>query len=172
MWGGAHTWYLAREGFDVYAFDGSKSAVDKVRKRLEVESLCADLNVLDGTEIDYPDKMFDAVVDNVTICANKMMYIREMYSRIFNCLKDKGKLLTVVFSTETTGFGTGEELEYHTFRDITEGNLSGRGIEHFFGKEEIVGLLDEIGFKGLNIDEMRYTDNGNVVSQYIIIAEK
>lgn len=33
---GAHTWYLAREGFDVYAFDGSKSAVDKAEKYLEV----------------------------------------------------------------------------------------------------------------------------------------
>lgn len=29
---GAHTWNLAREGFDEYAFDGSKSAMDKAEK--------------------------------------------------------------------------------------------------------------------------------------------
>ncbi len=38
---GAHTWYLAREGFDVYAFDGSKSAVAKAAQRLEKEHLKA-----------------------------------------------------------------------------------------------------------------------------------
>lgn len=27
--GGSHTWYLAREGFDTYAFDGSQSAIQK-----------------------------------------------------------------------------------------------------------------------------------------------
>ena len=31
---GSNTWYLAREGFDVYAFDGSVSAVNKVEKLL------------------------------------------------------------------------------------------------------------------------------------------
>ena len=29
---GAHTWYLAREGFDTYAFDGSSSAIKKPKK--------------------------------------------------------------------------------------------------------------------------------------------
>ena len=33
--GGSHTWYLAREGFDTYGFDGSKSAVNKVEARLK-----------------------------------------------------------------------------------------------------------------------------------------
>ena len=37
--GGSHTWYLAREGFDVYAFDGSQSAVKNVKVRLEQEGL-------------------------------------------------------------------------------------------------------------------------------------
>ena len=36
---GRHTWYLAREGFDTYAFDGSKSAIERVRSRLESDGL-------------------------------------------------------------------------------------------------------------------------------------
>ena len=51
--GGSHTWYLAREGFDVYAFDGSKSAVRKVGERLGQEGLAADLRVRDALELDY-----------------------------------------------------------------------------------------------------------------------
>ncbi len=34
---GANTWYLAREGFDVYAFDGSESAINRARFFLESE---------------------------------------------------------------------------------------------------------------------------------------
>ncbi len=170
--GGAHTWYLAKEGFDVYAFDGSKSAVEKVAKRLEEESLQAKLKVLDGAEIDYPDDFFDAVVDNVTIYANEIIYIKEMYGRVYKSLKHGGKLLTVVFSTETTGYGSGEKLEHNTYRDITEGNLAGRAIVHFFDKNEIVELLKMTGFKSIHIDKMEYTDNGNTVSQYIVTAEK
>ena len=32
---GAHTWYLAREGFDAYAFDGSESAIRRAKKDLQ-----------------------------------------------------------------------------------------------------------------------------------------
>ena len=35
---GSNTWYLAKEGFDVYAFDGSVSAVEKTKKRLKEEN--------------------------------------------------------------------------------------------------------------------------------------
>ncbi len=170
--GGAHTWYLAKEGFDVYAFDGSKSAVEKVKKRLDSESLKADLRVLDGTEIDYDSNFFDAVVDNVTICANEIVHINEMYRKIYDCLKDGGKLLTIAFTPETIGYGMGEMLEHHTYRDITVGNLAGRGIVHFFDKEELGTLLEDIGYRNIRYDHMRYTDNGNVVSQVIVYAEK
>ena len=50
--GGSHTWYLAKEKFDTYAFDGSKSAVKKVKNRLDQENLHADLRVSDALELD------------------------------------------------------------------------------------------------------------------------
>ena len=65
--GGSHTWYLAREGFDTYAFDGSKSAVNKVEARLKEEKLQADLRVRDALELDYGDNFFDCIIDNATI---------------------------------------------------------------------------------------------------------
>ena len=40
---GANTWYLAREGFDTYAFDGSENAVLKCSERLKNEGLTADI---------------------------------------------------------------------------------------------------------------------------------
>ena len=65
--GGSHTWYLSKEGFDVYAFDGSESAVARVNNRLEKEGLKADLRVRDALELDYEDDFFDCVIDSVSI---------------------------------------------------------------------------------------------------------
>ena len=65
--GGSHTWYLAREGFDTYGFDGSKSAVNKVETRLKEEKLQADLRVRDALELDYENDFFDCVIDNATV---------------------------------------------------------------------------------------------------------
>lgn len=36
---GANTWFLARERFDVYAFDGSESAIRKAKKYLENKAI-------------------------------------------------------------------------------------------------------------------------------------
>lgn len=87
---GAHTWYMAREGFDVYAFDGSKSAVERAEKRLEREHLRAEFKVLDALKVDYPDEFFDAVVDNVCVYGNLLENIKCMYENIYRMLKPQG----------------------------------------------------------------------------------
>lgn len=75
---GAHTWYLAREGFDVYAFDGSKSAVEKAKKYLAADGYeKVHFDVMDGAEIQYEKNFFDCVVDSVCIYANTTQNIKK-----------------------------------------------------------------------------------------------
>ncbi len=100
--------------------------MDKVKQLLEKERLSACLKVMDALELDYKDNFFDCIIDNATIYANKYRNIKLMYSKIFKILKEGGRLLTVNFSTNTTGYGTGKELEKNTFCDITSGRLEGR----------------------------------------------
>ena len=170
--GGSHTWYLAREGFDVYAFDGSQSAVKKVKVRLEQEGLSADLRVRDALELDYREGFFDCVIDSATICANKLQNITGMYQKVYELLKRGGKLFSISFTAGTTGYGMGRELERNTFCDITEGSLGGRGIAHFYEEGELEKLLGEIGFRNVVVDTMRFTDRGNVVEQILVQGEK
>lgn len=87
---GANTWFLAREGFDVYAFDGSKSAIGRVKTLLSKDNLTANLKVCDAIEMDYPNDYFDFAIDNFSICCNKMECIEDIYKRIFNILKIGG----------------------------------------------------------------------------------
>lgn len=170
--GGSNTWYFAREGFDTYAFDGSESAVKNAEKLLLSDGLRADFRVMDALKVDYEDSFFDVVVDNFCIECNIMENIKEMYKDCFRILKSGGKLFTAVFSTETKGFGTGVELEKNTFKDITEGRLVGRGVRHFWEKDELITVLSECGFENIRVNKHVYEDDGDLVGKYIVTGEK
>ncbi len=170
---GAHTWYLAREGFDTYAFDGSESAVEKTKIRLEKEDLKASLKTMDAMNLDYQNDYFDAVIDNVCVYCNTMENIKYMYHEILRVLKPGGKLLTVCFGKELDGYRSGKEIEPGTFQNIKEGVLVNRGLSHIYNsKEELTNLLEEIGFKNINCEWNKYTDGGHIVHHYICVVEK
>lgn len=169
---GAHAWYLAREGFDTYAFDISETAIIKLQDRMKVENLSVNARVMDGLEMDYPDHFFNAVIDSVSIQSNRIDDIKTMYKSVWNVLKVGGKFLTVVFGRETTGYGTGTRIEDGTYEGIETGSLHGLGCRHFFEEKEFRRLLAEAGFKDIGIDNIRYTDRGNVIEQFIAIGVK
>lgn len=169
---GAHTWYLAREGFDAYAFDGSESAIRRAKERFAKERLSADFKVLDALEADYPDEYFDAIVDNVCIYGNQLENIKQMYANCYRMLKTGGKMVTTCFGKRTQGYGTGTALEKDTYVDITEGALVGRGTTHFYNEEELYKVLLNAGFKNIQIDKILYTDRDIQIEQYIAIVEK
>lgn len=170
--GGAHTWFLAREGFDTYAFDGSKSAIHRVDTLLSKEGLYAHLDVFDANEIEYENNYFDAVIDNVCIYANIIENIQAMYLKIFDILKAGGRLFTSSFSTKTTGYGTGDLLEYNTYRNLTVGSLAGRGTVHFWNEEELYEILKATGFEEIIIEPSEYIDRGCIVSLLNVNAIK
>lgn len=169
---GAHTWYLAREGFDTYAFDGSESAVKKAKERMKQERLKASFVVTDGLSLPYSSNYFDAVIDNVCIYANRMENIRAMYKRVMGILKPGGKLLTVCFGEDLDGYESGDEIEPGTFKNIKDGVLADRGLSHIYRKDEIIGLLKETGFENVENEWIKYTDGGKLVHQYVCRAEK
>lgn len=169
---GANTWFLAREGFDVYAFDGSKSAIGRVKTLLSKDNLTANLKVCDAIEMDYPNDYFDFAIDNFSVCQNKKQCIEEIYKRIFNILKTGGGLLVANFSTKTTGEDLGDRIEIHTNTNIKSGPFEGKGIIHFSCKEEITSILQKVGFVVTSVDYMTYSDQGNVVDTLITIARK
>lgn len=170
--GGSNTWYMAREGFSTYAFDGSESAIKNTEMLLDRDGLSADLRVLDGINIDYESDFVDAVVDNACTYSNTLENILKMYKGCYRVLKHGGKFYTCVFSVKTKGYGTGIEIEPDTFKDITEGRLEGRGVIHFYKKEDINNILIDCGFDNIKINEYVYEDDGDQVGMYIITGEK
>lgn len=170
--GGAHTWFLAREGFDTYGFDGSPSAVKRTKDRLVHEKLSATLSCANGQDVKYKKNFFDAVIDNFCICSNEISDILLMYEKIHFFLKKKGRLLTATFGKKTTGFGLGTLVERDTYTDISEGPLANLGKIHFFSLNGFVSTLKKIGFENVKCDECIYTDNGNTIEMLIAQCEK
>lgn len=170
---GANTWFLSKEGFDTYAFDGSKFAVEKAKAYLSKENLKADFQVADALEINYKKNYFDCIIDSAAICANTIENIVKMYEEIYEMLVDGGKLFTTgIFTTNTTGYGSGIKIEENTYKNISEGALCRKGVLHFFLKDEISEILAKIGFKNISIDMLRRTDRGYTIEYWIVSAEK
>lgn len=170
--GGAHTWYLAREGFDAYAFDGSNSAVEKLKIRLKKEGLNANVQVCDAAQLKYEYNFFDAIIDNFCSFNNTIDLVEYMYDEMYHILKPGGKILTAVFGKKTLGYGTGKEIEKDTFSNLEEGTLKGRTKIHFFDKQGLVEVLSKNKFVNIKVDSIFYTDNGNDIELLIAKAEK
>ncbi|SDX28642.1 class I SAM-dependent methyltransferase [Paenibacillus sp. CF384] len=172
---GAISWFAAREGFAVNGFDGSKTAIGKAVDRLKSEGLTAELEVGDAAAMPYRNEEFDGVIDSAMIYANKVETIRTILKECYRVLKPGGKLFsTGLFKIGMTGYGTGEKLEEHTYRELTEGALAHRGTVHFFDQAQILELWSEAGFTNLKMDSVERTDrNGTVqVSFFMVESEK
>lgn len=169
---GANTWFLAREGFDTYAFDISESAIKNLNERMREEGLSVKSVVSDGLNLCFQDNTFDAIIDNVSIFSNPVADIKKMYKNCFELLVPGGKFMTVVFSRETTGYGTGKEIEPGSYEGIQKGPIQGYGIRHFFEYEELKNCLYDAGFANVHVEKLYYSDNGSDISQLMGFAEK
>ena len=172
---GAVAWYLAREGFNVYAFDGSKTAIQKATQRMKDEAVSAELSVCDATCLPYPDGFFDGVIDSVMVCANNIDSIKKILTECYRVLKPGGRFFsTGLFRSETTGYGSGKLIEPNTFTDISSGCLAGRGTVHFFNHKEITTLWQSAGFTNLLIDSINRSQYGGKerISYFMVEAIK
>ncbi len=94
---GRHSLYLAHEGFRVYTFDGSTSAVERVQQSLKMESLDADVRVWDMMKpLPFDDGFFDGIVATRVIHHTLMENIRKIAGEIDRVLKKSGYLVLQV----------------------------------------------------------------------------
>lgn len=169
---GANTWFLAREGFDVYAFDGAPSAVRKAKRYLQEQGFeDVHFTVQNGRELEYEDSFFECVIDNVCIYSNIMDDILKMYKEVYRVLKPQGKIYTSCFGVNTFCKG-GVCIEERTYINVQEGVLAERGILHIYTEDELYNIIENIGFQNIVIDYDQYSDNGNKVEILMAKAEK
>lgn len=158
---GANLWFLAREGFDVYGIDGSATALHKAGDYLRSEGLVADLKEGDVTELadSYPASHFGGVIEIGCLVCNRLPDVARILDHAHRVLEPGGRIFSMTLAVGTWGDGLGEELEPGTFVDVQEGPLAGKGLCHFFSREEIDELFGS-RFAELQVDFVHRSCDG------------
>jgi 2-polyprenyl-3-methyl-5-hydroxy-6-metoxy-1,4-benzoquinol methylase len=93
---GASTWYLAREGFSVWAVDLSATAIARLSQRLATERVYAHLAVGDiGSLTAHGNADFDCVVDVSSLCYVPADEIADVMARLHSALKPGGRMFSI-----------------------------------------------------------------------------
>lgn len=161
--GGAHTWFLAREGFDPFGIDGSESAIKQSKALLHQDGLTANFTVGDFTYLDYPEDYFDAIIDSGAIQHNMMDDIKNIHRQIRVLLKPGGCFCGVVINTRTSGWKDAEKLEENTYKNFKSGPVQKDLLVHFFTEAEVYELMSE--YEEINLERTTRTVN-NGLDQY------
>lgn len=161
--GGAHTWFLAREGFETYGIDGSDSGIKQAKALLEREGLKANLKVGDFTHLDYPEEYFDAIIDSSAIQHNAMQDVQNIHKQIMALLKPGGSFCGVMINTLTSGWQDAEKLEENTYTNFKSGPIQKDLLVHLFTESEVHELMS--GYEEINLERTTRTVN-NGKDQY------
>lgn len=169
---GANTWFLCREGFATVAFDGAFAALPKARELCRAEPGQPFLLQADAGLLPFRDNTFDAVVEVGALASNNSKGIKTILAEIHRTLKPGGRFFSsVLFTRSTTGYGSGEKIDAHSFRNVAAGPVSGLGTIHFFSGAEIKSLWQRHGFSDLAIDRLERTDhNGSFKVSFFMVA--
>jgi len=169
---GTNLWYMARERFDVYGIEGSKTAVERAIKRIESEGLSANIIQGDILSLPFEKEYFDAVIDSDCLYCNSADDTNIVLSEVKRVLKKDG----LFFSRTPTdkmyfgkSFDTVGDMEY---KNISDGPLKGKGLARLMNLDRIKSMYGKY-IKILSIDKEEHTrDNGNIlVSKWVIVCQ-
>lgn len=171
---GAHVWYVAREGFSAAGVDGSPTGIRIASRRLVGEGLTADLKVGDFCRsIPWSDGWFDAVIDGAALSCNSMKGIRTAVSEVQRVLKPRGWFVSMNFTENTWGFGTGSPGENSlAFENPQQGPLEGLGHIQFFNDELIADIYSSFNDRTKELYSYTLNNSRNLVEYCVVICRK
>lgn len=173
---GANLWFCAREGFSIYAIDGSQTAVERMCTRFKAEDL--DTNLVSAKVGDYFDKLdeyednyFDAVIDYESLSCNPFSKTQEIVKKVFSKLKQNGRMLSVTFGEGTYGLDA-DETDYHAMIPAT-GPMADKGLTRYTTKEDIdkIYKLENNNITNIERQEQHFS-NGEAIKEWIIELQK
>ncbi|MFA7238478.1 MAG: methyltransferase domain-containing protein [Sulfuricellaceae bacterium] len=170
---GANLWFMAREGFTVYGIEGSQTAVDQARARLDAECpgwkgqlWCGDMG-----RIPMEDGFFDAVIDNEAVYCNAYETSRHIYQEMARVTRKGGKLFARTFAQGSWGSDTGEKLGHNAWR-VAEGPLLNKGYARFTNDSEIEDLFQGFGIQEVELLTRTMANRTHEVKEWVILGEK
>ena len=167
---GACAWYVAREGFHVWAIEVSRTAVSLLEKRFAEERLSVDARVGDIVALPWLDRSFHGVVENAVLYANPLASCRGIVDEVCRVLKPGGWYMSANFSDRC--WGTVWGVEPGGFTDITQGPFRGKGFALFTSRAQVDELYR--GFSAVKVDRISWTLDGSthVMELWVVTGRK
>jgi len=137
---GACSWYLAREGFQVYGVDGARTAIEKARQRFAQEGMVGDFKIMDFMKLDFPDSYFDAVIDVCALQCNDIKNAPTIIAEVGRVLNPEGRVFSMLVA-----------------RGSWAGPYVNQGHVHFYELDEVRQLFS--GFHDLAIEVSERSEN-------------
>jgi len=164
---GKDSFFLAKEGFTVFALDSSQPSIGFVRDRIEREKIENVHPVLgEASRMKFPDGTFDAAVNHRVLDLWKSSEIKAIVNEMERIVKDGGIVLVSMASINSKIY---EEKLLGLGKEIEPGTIFYKGFTmHFFSEQEIKDLFKNFNF--ISLDERLSTDNKNRF--WILLAEK
>ncbi len=171
---GANLWFVTREGFAAFGVEGSATAADLSRERLETE--CAGWNraprngrVVTGdiSQLPWPDGHFDAVIDSEAVYCNDFAESCAIYREMHRVTAPGGRIFVRTFATGCWGDRIGEQIGPRRFI-ADAGPLLGKGPSRFTSLEELPVLLEPWQIIEINLATRTLDGQREVIQEWIV----
>lgn len=176
---GANSWFLIREGFDVYGIDISSSAINKFKIRLENEKLLKQnfethFKLSDIRKIPFKENKFDVVIDIATTWYVSYSDHKKVFAEVNRILKQEGLFFTWHITKDSWGDDRKNYIDRDTKENVDVGPLSNTGITYFARINDLIELLESSQLKIIEKEtlERSYNNMEKFLKYAIITAVK
>jgi len=141
---GNNLWMAAKEGYQIYGVDGSKSAIKFARERFLYDGLIGDFSIGDIEKLEFPNSYFDIVIDRAAICCNHHSVIQKIILEVDRVLKPGARFLSMIYGDLHPGCSFGEIVDKNTYGAFKGGYFKGMGTAYFLPANEINELYSPL----------------------------
>lgn len=172
---GSNVWFAAREGFQVYGIEASKSAVLFAKKRFELDSLEGDLRLGSFTELPFFDNYFDLVIDRCSLVCVGYNDQKKAINETRRVLRQGGSFLHNTYGKNHSSYLSGEEGKDGLTSNIVHGTLVDNGKLCFSSRKDIIEKFKN-GWRLKQIERRKNTEtlnyNNSIHEEWVVIAQK
>jgi SAM-dependent methyltransferase len=142
---GRHALFLASQGFQVYALDGSANGIKFAREEAECQELNIDFQQGAMTELPYEAYSMEYVLAWNVIYHGDLSIVRHCLREVRRVLRPQGLYQGTMLSKRNAKFGKGREVAPNTYVNDDKGD---KGHPHFYcNARELIKIFSEIGFE-------------------------
>lgn len=163
--------HLIDQGFDCYAVDVSKAAVELAKKRLSQEGLKAHLEVVEANKYPYKDDFFDIVCAWHVLSYNDEESLSKAIAEIYRVLKPGGIILATFPTFKEFRVVHAKRISTKTFEFAYKGsNQNGAIVTAAETKKDVLDLFSSFADLEIGYSEITVKDITN--SHWLIYGSK